>query len=157
MTEPVKKAPRKRAPAKKIAPPVEPDPVIEEPVDEVVPGVIAEVPPHDKKVLTQPTYEIVKKSVQIGLPALATFYAALSQIWGLPAADKVVATVVALNLFLGVILSISQRRWNESEARFDGKIEIEEIDGHKVASMVVSGDPEELLATKNEMTFKIEK
>jgi hypothetical protein len=52
-------------------------------------------------------YDRLKWLAQIGLPALGTLYFALAGIWGLPAADHVDGTIVAVDAFLGVILAIS--------------------------------------------------
>ena len=55
------------------------------------------------------TYDILKYIAQIVLPALATLYFALSQIWGLPYGEEIVGTIAAIDTFLGAILGISTR------------------------------------------------
>lgn len=52
-------------------------------------------------------YDVLKWIAQILLPALATLYFALSQIWGLPYGEEVVGTITAIDAFLGCILGIS--------------------------------------------------
>jgi hypothetical protein len=65
-------------------------------------------------------YDVLKELAQVWLPGLGTLYFALAGIWHLPAADKVVGSVVAVDAFLGVILKISTTTYNNSDAKFDG-------------------------------------
>jgi hypothetical protein len=53
---------------------------------------------------------------QIVLPALAVLYAALAEIWSLPYAKEIPATIMAIDAFMGVVLKISQSKYKkESE------------------------------------------
>lgn len=61
--------------------------------------------------ISNKTYDILKWIAQILLPALGTLYFALATIWGLPAADKVVGTVTALDTFLGILLGLSTAQY----------------------------------------------
>lgn len=63
--------------------------------------------------MSNKTYDICKWIAQILLPALATLYFGLSQIWGLPYAEEVVGTVSVIDAFLGVILGISTANYNK--------------------------------------------
>jgi hypothetical protein len=56
------------------------------------------------------------------LPAMGTLYFALALIWGLPKPEEVVGTIVALDTFLGVLLRISDARYDASDAKYDGNI-----------------------------------
>lgn len=79
--------------------------------------------------LSNKMYSQLKFLAQILLPALGTLYFTLSGIWGLPAAEEVVGTIVAVDAFLGVLLSISTSSYNQSGAKFDGAVHLGEIDG----------------------------
>lgn len=57
------------------------------------------------------TYNVLKWVAQVILPALGTLYFALSTIWGLPYADKIVGTITAFDAFLGIILGISTSQY----------------------------------------------
>jgi hypothetical protein len=59
-------------------------------------------------------YDVLKFVAQVALPALAVFYAALSQIWGLPYAEEVPATIAAIVLLLGALLQVSTIVYNSS-------------------------------------------
>lgn len=52
-------------------------------------------------------YDFLKYVAQIGLPAIATLYFALAQLWHLPYAEEIVGTITAIDLFLGTLLGIS--------------------------------------------------
>lgn len=74
------------------------------------------------------TYDFFKNLAQLYLPAGGTLYFTIAGIWGLPAAGKVVGTVVALDLFLGAILKLSQVSYDNSEERFDGTAYVDRSD-----------------------------
>lgn len=52
-------------------------------------------------------YDTLKWIAQILIPALATLYFAIAQIWGLPYAEQIVGTMTAIDAFLGALLGIS--------------------------------------------------
>lgn len=58
-------------------------------------------------------YDILKWIAQILLPALATLYFALAQIWGFPYGEEIVGTISAIDMFLGVCLGISTMQYNK--------------------------------------------
>lgn len=63
--------------------------------------------------ISNKTYDILKWVALYLLPALGTLYFAIASIWGLPAGDKVVGTITALDTFLGVILGISTSQYKK--------------------------------------------
>ena len=58
-------------------------------------------------------YDILKWIAQILLPAIGTLYFAIAQIWGLPYAEQIVGTITAIDAFLGAILGISTKLYND--------------------------------------------
>lgn len=58
------------------------------------------------------TYDILKWIAMILLPAIATLYFTMANIWSLPYADQIVGTITGVDTFLGVILGISTSRYN---------------------------------------------
>ena len=64
--------------------------------------------------MSNSTYDKLKFIAQVVLPAAGTLYAALSGIWGLPYAEQIVGTIVAVDTFLGVVLKISTYQYNKS-------------------------------------------
>jgi hypothetical protein len=63
--------------------------------------------------MSNKTYDALKWIAMYLLPALATFYFALSGIWKLPFGEEVLGTISALDTFLGVLLGISSARYKK--------------------------------------------
>ena len=65
--------------------------------------------------MTNRTYDILKWIALILLPALATFYAAIAAVWGLPYTEQVVGTITAVETLLGTLLKISSDNYKKQE------------------------------------------
>lgn len=97
------------------------------------------------------TYDTLKWVALIGLPALGTLYFALAGIWGLPAAEEVVGTIVAVDTFLGVVLRISQGELTQGTLNV-----FPNPDGTgKTFELELEGDPETDLENKNRVLFNV--
>lgn len=57
--------------------------------------------------LSDSTYDVLKWVVMLALPAVATLVGSLGVIWGLPHADSIQNTIVAVNAALAMMLGIS--------------------------------------------------
>lgn len=57
--------------------------------------------------LSERWYLILKWTCMICIPALATFYVALSGVWGWPYADEVAKTATAICTLIGALIGIS--------------------------------------------------
>lgn len=64
--------------------------------------------------MSNKVYDALKYIAQIILPALATLYFALAQIWGLPYTEQVVGTITAVDAFLGAVLRITTIKYEAS-------------------------------------------
>lgn len=109
--------------------------------------------------LNSRVYNFLKPVATTVLPGLATLYFALSEIWDFPKAQEVVATITAVNVFLGLILNMSSASYNRSDRKFDGAIDIvEEVSsGKKVFTLDLGNtDPYEL-ENKEEVRFRVNK
>lgn len=71
------------------------------------------------------TYDILKFTCQIVLPAVGTLYYALAGIWGFPYADHVVGTIAAVTTCLGTVLGVSNARYKKAETADEVKEEPE--------------------------------
>ena len=60
------------------------------------------------------TYDILKYLTIIVLPAFGALYAGLSQIWQLPYAAEIPATITVICTFIGAILCISTAQYNKA-------------------------------------------
>lgn len=67
--------------------------------------------------MSNKTYDILKWIAQLLLPAAATLYFALAEIWGLPYGEQIVGTITAIDTFLGVLLGISTYNYNKKEVK----------------------------------------
>lgn len=104
--------------------------------------------------VTGKLYNWLKYLAQIVLPALGTLYFTLAGVWGLGSGDEVVGTIMAVDLFLGVLLGISQVNYNKGIEQ-GGELHINddqllfELDENKV-------DIEKLKqGNKSEVRFKV--
>ena len=67
--------------------------------------------------MSNKVYDRLKWVAQILLPALATLYFTISNIWGLPYAEQIVGTIAAIDTFLGIILGISTSKYNKENEK----------------------------------------
>lgn len=110
--------------------------------------------PNEKPFLSNAMYNRLKWTAQIFLPALGTLYFALSGTLGLPAAEEVVGTIVAVDAFLGTLLGLSTRAYKNSEAQFDGVVNVRESETHLNYDLVLNDSAEEL-KNREQLTFKV--
>ena len=67
--------------------------------------------------MSDKTYNIMKWIVQYILPGLGVLYAIIAGATGLPYAEVVLAVVMAIDWFLGIILGISTKQYNKYVAK----------------------------------------
>lgn len=115
-------------------------------------------PTTHRPLLSNRVYEVLKNSATVVLPAVGALYFAFAQIWDFSKPDEVVASIAALNTFIGVVVAVSARSYNKSDAKYVGDIYFNQHpdDSEKmVYSLGLNGDPEDLTNLK-EATFKIQ-
>lgn len=100
-------------------------------------------------------YDVIKRFVQVIIPAISSAYFGLAAIWGLPASEEVVGTLAILATFLGVCLGISHTRYENSDEAYDGKIVIfNRPDGGKTFSLELNDNPNKL-ENKDSVRFRV--
>ncbi len=106
--------------------------------------------------LSDKTYNLVKKLVQVIIPATGALYFALSKIWGLPHGEDVVGSLMAIATFLGVVLGISSAQYTASGAAYQGHLTVQpNADGvNRVTAFHLNKDPKDLEGEKS-ITVKI--
>jgi hypothetical protein len=105
--------------------------------------------------ITGKLYDRLKWLAQVVLPALATLYFTLGGIWDLPSVSEVVRTIVAFDLFLGVLLGISQINYKNQVAA--GVMNVKETpEGGKTFTLELHDDPSDL-HEKKEARFVVKK
>lgn len=127
----------------------EADHYVEEPV-------LGEAPPKAHVLLSDRLYTWFKSSSLYVLPAIAAAYFGVAQIWGLPKAEEVVGTVAVLETLLGVLLRVSNKQYETSDARFDGSILVEPGEDEDTTNLNVLLDPD-AIANKKEIVVRIDK
>lgn len=108
-----------------------------------------------KPFLSNKFYDTLKFIALIFLPAGGTLYFAVAQIWGLPYGPEVVGTIVAADTFLGTLLGLATKQYNNSGAKYDGEMVVQNRDDEtRLFSLNLNGDPAEL-PHKQEVLFKV--
>ena len=81
--------------------------------------------------MSNKTYDILKELCQVWLPALGTFYFALSGIWGFPYGEQIVGTIMAFDAFLGACLHIESKKYYATleQTKFNATEFLEMIEG----------------------------
>lgn len=108
-------------------------------------------------ILSSKVYDKMKFLAQIGLPAIGTLYFTLAALWGLPKSEEVVGSIMAVDVCLGVLLGLSTRQYNNSDASSDGFLTATGVDpdtGHPNLQMIITKPPTELLSGKT-VTLKV--
>jgi hypothetical protein len=90
-------------------------------------------------------YQALKHLAAAGLPALITLYFTLAQIWHWPDTAQVMGTLAAINTAAGLLLGVSSYTYHNSDAAFDGEIQVDDSGPKTVGSLVFNRDPEQIL------------
>jgi Putative phage holin Dp-1 len=98
-------------------------------------------------------YDVLKVLAQIYIPAAGTLYFALAQIWHLPEVAEVTGTVVAIDTFLGALLSLSSLSYKSSNDKYDGTLTL--IPGEDGSALHLTSVDPVALTTKDEILFKV--
>jgi hypothetical protein len=105
-------------------------------------------------------YDKLKFIAQIVLPALGTLVFTVGGIWGWDATTKVVGTITAVDLFLGLILQISSNQYYKSGANFDGDVNVvkDPETGENKIAVAFNEDPTETVDEpgRHSMEFRIQ-
>lgn len=107
--------------------------------------------------LSGATYNKLKWFVTIVMPALTTLYLALDSLWNFEYTHQTAGTMTAVTAFLGVILGISTKNYNNDDSRYFGEIHVAGTDeGAQISHQVFNEDPTgQTIADKKEVTFKV--
>lgn len=64
-----------------------------------------------KVILPDKVYDILLMIAQYIIPAIGTFFGALVTIWNIPYGEQILASLMALDTALGVLLGVSLKNW----------------------------------------------
>lgn len=102
--------------------------------------------------ITNKVYDVIKWIVVIVIPAIITLYSSLSSIWGFPYAQQIVATMAAIEVFLGVIMKVSTYNYNKE---CDGILHIDTVSDDETDKYLFEVDDLENLNNRDHITLKI--
>lgn len=108
-------------------------------------------PKHEGEVqplLSDLMYNRLKELNMKVLPAFAALYAALAVFWDFPNGEQVVGTTAAVTVAISVLLTWANKRYEASGVGYDGSIEVQELDGRKVAVMDLPKAPADMIEQK---------
>jgi len=114
------------------------------------------VPGARTPILSNKMYDGLKWTAQIGLPALGTLYAALAVFWGFPFVEQIMGSIVAVDFFLGTLLGISSRTYNNSDARYNGQLVVDTRDPSKDVYSLNLDKPLDELRNEDSLVLKVE-
>jgi Putative phage holin Dp-1 len=100
-------------------------------------------------------YNFLKAVAQIWLPALGTLMFTIGDLWNLTWDAQAVGSIMALDTFLGVILGLSSRSYNNSDRAFDGTLKVDTSDPLKDKYHINVTSPLIDLPAKKEMRLKV--
>lgn len=123
--------------------------------------------------LSNKAYDRLKWVVLVFLPAFGALYFGLAALWGLPKADEVVGTCAILATFLGALIKVGDRTYNNSPNRVQDAtlVAAEDADGTmtvvdhgvdedgvgKADVHVSTNKPPPAMADKGVVVFKVDK
>ena len=84
-----------------------------------------------KSIMSNELYDDIRWLAQYFVPALATFYFALSTLWGWPYGEQIIGSLSAFNVFLGAILGVSRSKYYKTGGDTDGILRVDTSDPEK--------------------------
>lgn len=115
--------------------------------------------------ISSAVYDKLRPIVQIWLPALGVFYAAMAGLWGFGFVAEVVGSLSAIAALLGTVLGISRKTYNEKEAlaatealdagTYDGALVVDETDPLKDTFVLHLDVPFEDLKNKDAISLRV--
>ena len=102
------------------------------------------------------TYDTLKWVALVLLPAMGALYFSLSEIWNLPYAIQIVGSISVIDTVLGGLLGVSSKRYNQSDARYDGAMVVDTRDPKKDIYSLNLNTPLDELSVADSITLKVE-
>lgn len=68
--------------------------------------------------MSDKTYDYLK-TLSLLIAPIVVLVTALAQVWGIPEGEKIVATIAAVDVFLGAIVKISADRYRKNKGEND--------------------------------------
>lgn len=110
--------------------------------------------PTNKSMLSNEQYNVLKWIALVFLPALAALYLGLAALWELPKPTEVAGTITLLDTFLGVLLNVATKNYNNSDTKFDGALHVDDQDTRLIHQLEITTAPEDL-GKKDTITLRV--
>lgn len=94
--------------------------------------------------LTDNAYDQFKLLNFLVLPAISSIAFCLYFVFDITYTKRAIGAASFISLLLGVFLTVSTKRYRASDAAYDGKIVVTEIDDKKRFSLELAEDPDDL-------------
>lgn len=102
-------------------------------------------------------YKTIRRLAEYGFPALIALYFALSEAWHWGNQAEIMASLAAVNVFLGAVVGVSRRTWQNSDAPYDGDLVIDTRDPDRdLATLDLTTMPEDI-RDMNAATFRVKR
>lgn len=121
-------------------------------VNELVP---VEDQPSPSGMLSNTTYDRLKRFITLVLPAFGTFYVTVAALTELPWGDQVAGICLALGTFLGIVLNASGRAYDKSDAKYDGVVRLEPGD-NGAPKAILTPEVQDAFINQDEVRLKIQ-
>ncbi len=104
--------------------------------------------------LNNKLYNFLKFLTVVLLPAVGALYFALAAVWGLPAAEQILGTLAAIQVFIGATMGISSKQYENSGDKYAGEINVQDTPDKTVYSLDLKTHPEDL-SDGQDVVFKV--
>lgn len=98
-------------------------------------------------------YNFIKYLVLIVLPALTTLWIGIANAWNLDYMTNVATTMTLITAFLGTLVGVSSRNYNNDNSRFVGETFLAPTDEGWKRVFNITAD--QIDPSKKELTFKV--
>jgi hypothetical protein len=106
---------------------------------------------------TNKMYDQLKFVAQILLPALGTLYATVSGLMEWPNTEEVVGVIIAVDTFLGVLLTYANKQFLNDDKNFAGDLHVVQTEDEGTQTMLAFNpeNPPEALADQKTVLMKV--
>jgi len=101
-------------------------------------------------------YNFLKWTTAVGLPGVNTLYFTLSGLWGWPDAEKVIGTIAAVNVFLGLVLAAGTVSYNKSDSKYIGALNVSTDEDGTASHSLEFNAPLDVLSQQKDLTLKVQ-
>jgi hypothetical protein len=105
--------------------------------------------------LSNTAYDVVKDTVTLGFPAAVTLYAGLAVLWSWPNSTEIVASAGLVGTFLGVLLKIASKRYENLPVQYDGALVANDPDPEKDTYRLEFDSPLAQMGNQDEVRLKV--